>query len=378
MKNHPSAYRSLLLGGAIAAIAIAIPATGNAARTPTVIRGAAAPTVEVYATGFNNPRGLKFGPDGALYVAEGGPGGSNSTVGLCEQVPDVGPYTGQRTGGRISRVDSNGVRTTLTDRFPSSQTSPALGSLVSGVADIAWVNGTLYALTAGSGCSHGVRNTTNGVFRLSSNGSPVLVADLSAFQKAHPVANPEPDDFEPDGTWYSMVAVGKTLYALEPNHGELDKINPGTGAISRVADISASQGHIVPSAMTYHAGVFYIGNLNTFPIVPGSSKILQVTQSGNVSTVKTNLTTVLGVTFDNLGRMYVLENTTVAGFPTPGTGDIVRFTGGKREVLVSGLALPTAITYGPDGALYVSNLGFGPPPSLPNGPGQVLRIRLGD
>jgi len=29
-------------------------------------------------------------------------------------------------------------------------------------------------------------------------------------------------------------------------------------------------------------------------------------------------------------------------------------------------------------ALYVSNLGFGPPPSLPEGPGQVLRIRLPD
>ena len=378
MKDNRSNYRSWLLGSAIAALSITSPTTANATKTPTVIRGAAAPTVAVYATGFNNPRGLKFGPDGALYVAEGGPGGSNSTVGQCEQVPPgVGPYTGSPRGGRISRVDSNGVRTTVTDRFPSSQTSPDLGSLISGVADIAWINGTLYALTAGSGCSHGVPHTTNGVFRLSPNGNPVLVADLSAFQKAHPVANPEPDDFEPDGTWYSMVAVGKTLYAVEPNHGELDKITPA-GAISRVADISASQGHIVPTAMTYHAGVFYVGNLNTFPITPGSSKIIQVTQSGALSTVKTNLTTILGVAFDNLGRLYVLENTTTAGFPTPGEGDIVRFTGGKREVLVSGLALPTAMTFGPDGALYVSNLGFGPPPSLPNGPGQVLRIRLGD
>jgi hypothetical protein len=36
------------------------------------------------------------------------------------------------------------------------------------------------------------------------------------------------------------------------------------------------------------------------------------------------------------------------------------------------------MTFGPDGALYVSNLGFGPPPSLPDGPGMVLRIQLND
>ena len=30
------------------------------------------PNVSVFATGFSNPRGLKWGPDGNLYVAEGG------------------------------------------------------------------------------------------------------------------------------------------------------------------------------------------------------------------------------------------------------------------------------------------------------------------
>jgi hypothetical protein len=54
-------------------------------------------------------------------------------------------------------------------------------------------------------------------------GVGLLIADLSEFQKAHPVANPEPDDFEPDGTWYSMIATRGLLYAVEPNHGELEK-----------------------------------------------------------------------------------------------------------------------------------------------------------
>ena len=359
---------SLLLGSALA---LAFTAPSPVSGKPVVVRGTPTPVITTYATGFNNPRGLKFGPDGMLYVAEGGTGGGNSTVGQCEQVPaPVGPYTGAATGGRISKVDSNGVRTTVTDQFPSSQTSE---NLVSGVADVAFIGDTLYAITAGSGCSHGVPNTDNGIFRVGGDGSITLVADLSAFQKAHPVAHPEADDFEPDGTWYSMVAVRGSLYAVEPNHGELDRITTG-GAISRVADISATQGHIVPTSVAYH-GVFYVGNLNTFPITPGASKILQITPGGSVSTVATGLTMIAGVAFDSRGRMYVLENTVTAGFPTPGEGEIVRITGGKKDVIVSGLALPTGMTFGPDGALYVSNLGFGPPPI---GLGEVLRIRLGD
>lgn len=368
--------RAWLAASSIAALAIVAPMPLPAAGAPVVIRGTPTPSVTVYATGFNNPRGLKFGPDGLLYVAEGGPGGGNSTEGKCQQVPELGPYTGSPRGGRISKVDSEGVRTTVTDKFPSSQTTPDTGSLTSGVADVAFIGNTLYAITAGSGCSHGVLHTDNGVFRIDAGGIPTMIADLSVFQKTHPVVHPEPGDFEPDGTWYSMVPVNGALYAVEPNHGELDRIGTN-GTINRISDISATQGHIVPSAMTYHAGNFYVGNLNTFPINPGSSKILKVVSTRSVTTVSTGFTTVLGLTFDDQGRMYVLENTTTAGGPAPFEGDIVRVTGSQREVIVSGLPLPTGMTFGPDGALYVSIWGFGPPPSLPNGPGEVWRIRLG-
>jgi hypothetical protein len=54
--------------------------------------------VSVFATGLNNPRGLKFGPDGYLYVAEGGIGGTGTTTGCEQVVPPVGPYTGSKPG----------------------------------------------------------------------------------------------------------------------------------------------------------------------------------------------------------------------------------------------------------------------------------------
>jgi hypothetical protein len=330
--------------------------------------------VSIFATGLINPRGLKFGPDRDLYVAEGGVGGQHSTEGQCEQVePPVGPYTGDvHGGGRISRINANGFRSTVVGDLPSSQTSPALGSLISGVADVAFIGHTLYGLFAGAGCSHGVASVPNGIFRVHADGSWNIVADLGAWQKTHPVAHPEPADFEPEGTWYSMVARHGELYALEPNHGELVRVTTD-GRISRVVDISASEGHVVPTALAYR-GNFYVGNLRTFPIEEGSSKVWKVTPNGRLKVVAEGLTTVLGLAFDRRGRLYALENTTGNASPTPDTGRVVRVhPSGRLEVIASGLSLPTAMTAGPDGNLYVSNLGFGAPPI---GLGQVLKIEI--
>ena len=182
----------------------------------------------------------------------------------------MGPYTGGFSS-RISKISRRGVRHTVVDNLPSSQTNAAAGGFVSGVADVAFIGDTLYA-HGGLGCSHGLTGTTNGVFKVRKNGSLKPIADLSAFQQAHPVAHPEAGDFEPDGTWFSMISIADLFFAIEPNHGELDLITR-SGFVHRISDISASQGHIVPTSVAFQGGNFYFGNLGLFPITPGSSNV---------------------------------------------------------------------------------------------------------
>jgi hypothetical protein len=341
----------------------------------------------LYASGLEGPRGLAFGPDGTLYVAEAGLGGSNS--GTCTQViPPIGPYKGGLTA-RISKIDTKGNVTTLTSGLPSAV--GATGAVL-GVADVTFLNGDLYAVLAGGGCSHGNTAFPNAVIKVNTKtGNWTNVANMSQALLKFPAKYTSSDDYEPDGTWYGMISYQGSLYTVEPNHGQVFSVTP-RGQVQQVIDISASQGHIVPTSLVFTEDVLYVGNLNLFPIDPQWAKVMTIAKNvyvpnplpgfgslfggfgqWNIVSSKAGFTTIVSLKIGPDGLLYVLElSDFAADGPTKGEGKVVRVKrSGDLEDVVTGLTVPTGMTFGPDGLLYVSNLG-----AAGGSVGQILRIDL--
>ena len=333
--------------------------------------------MDVFATGFDNPRGLAFQPNTRrLYVAEAGLGGTTTTEGLCEQAfPPLGPITGGNTG-RISVVNRMGERTTLIEGLPSGVTQ---GFNILGPTDIEFIGDRMYALIA-AGCSKGHVDFPNAVMK---RVGPYLehTADLSAYNLDNPQNFPIDEDHDPEGNPSSFKATSEgELIVVEANHSTIDSVAPN-GKTTRVADLAEFiQGYDTPVAIDIDAlGNVYIGSFGEFPFADGTSVIYKITPRGAISVYAQGFTTLLDMAFAPSGDLYILETSTGNSAEPPflvrNSGRISRLRDdGTVDVIATGLDFPTAITFGPDGALYISNRGHGM--GGESGQGEILRLRI--
>ncbi|MEO5898337.1 MAG: ScyD/ScyE family protein [Vicinamibacterales bacterium] len=349
------------------------------------LRASADAIVTQVVGGLNDPRGIAFSPTKRMFVAEAGSGGGTlSTVGLCDQVaPPVGAFLGGHSG-RVLEI-MGGEAVVVADRLPSAEATAAIGGDKQGVADVAFFGNRVYALLTGAGCSHGHAEANNGIIAINADGDTSMVADLSAWLLANPGAKgaetPRNPDYEPDGTWYSMITETQKLYAVEPNHGLLVSVKPSTGIVTLVKDLFATFGDNTYTSLASDRGDLYVGTLGRIAFVPGvfppfpdfansfQAGVYRLSPNGDAVQVADGLHAVLGLAFDRQHRLYVLQSPIFI----PGTGSLLRIdASGNQETLVSDLIFPSSLTRGPDDAFYVSECGYHCNP----GDGRILRIAV--
>ena len=133
-----------------------------------------------------------------------------------------------------------------------------------GPTDLAFIGSTLYVLIEMGGCSHALPDDLPAILRVNRDGSTTNVANLNAWHAANPPnfikdTNPATTDQEPGGVFHSMIAIGKYLYVVETNRGFLLRVDPRTGAIETLYDMTIDNREHNPIVMTQRGNNFFVG-----------------------------------------------------------------------------------------------------------------------
>ncbi len=334
----------------------------------------------VLATGLDNPRGLAFGPDGALFVAEAGSAGD----GPCIEGPEGNRECYGNTGA-ITRIEA-GSQQRVVEGLRSRAAED--GSQATGPHDVALDGGDLYAVVglAGAPATRAELDDDGGELgRLIevADGNAELVADIVGFE-----GEANPDGNEVNSNPYSLAALdeggfvvadaGANALLRVDTDGEFETLavfpdRPETGPNGQELNM-----HAVPNSVAIGPdGDYYVGQLTGFPFPAGGANVYRVPAGGGEPEVfASGFTNIIDVAFGPDGSLYVLELFR-GGLPNvnpedPSTlkGRLVRVApdGSQTEVAGSGLIAPGSVVLDDDGALYLSIYSVLP------GAGQVIRF----
>jgi hypothetical protein len=333
-------------------------------------------SVMVVASGLDNPRGLAFGTDGALYVVEAGRGGTSS---LCLPLPDAPGVRCYGPTGAVTRVRGLGDQQRVITGLPSLA-PPATGEGATGPHDIGFSMGRAW-ITVGLGANPAVRGPFDAagirlgtLVRVLPTGQWDYVVDISA----HEAAN-NPDGTTVDSNPYGLLMLPDRAIVADAGANALVQISLDA-TLSTLAVFPQRPGgpnpamQAVPTTVVRGGdGNYYVGELTGAPFPVGAARIYRVPSGGGTPTIVAGLfTNIIDIAFGPNGEGYVLEHDADGIIPPLGpgvTGRLVRMDAdGTRTVIASNLVKPGGITIGPDGALYVTNRSIFP------GIGEVVRI----
>ena len=314
---------------------------------------AAASTVTVVMSGLDNPRGLAFGPQGALYVAEAGRGGDGPCFFLRGGTRCYGAT------GAVSRL-WRGEQARIATGLPSH--APANGAAAIGPMDIS-MNGVGNAyITVGFQTDPGRRvelGTAAAGFarllRLTASGGWRYGNDLGAYE-----AEANPDGNLIDSNPFGLLQEAGSLLLTDAGGNSLLRVD-ANGDVSTIATFPSRPARDTDSVPTTVAagpdGAYYVGELTGQPFAPGASNIYRVVAGEAPTVLLSGFKSIIDIAFASDGTLYVLEHSSgPAGLAAPGS--LIRVEAdGARSTLLGGLDHPTSVVVGPDGALYISNRG---------------------
>src|SRR5215210_802605 len=337
--------------------------------------GAHAAAPQPVMTGLNNPRGLAFGPEGGLYVAEAGRGGP----GVCVPLPD-GPGTRcYGATGAISRL-WHGRQTRVVEGLPSIASQPA-GETAAGPQHVSFQGRGGLFVTIGCSCNKSTATgaTLDGLgfgylLKVSASGNSRTLVDLASYE-----VSANPDGAQIDSNPYGLLALpGHRLVTDAGGNSLLDvAANGGVSTIATFPRLAGPFGlrDAVPTDVVLGPdGAYYVSTLTGFPFTAGTAIVYRVVPGQAPTPYAWNLTQLTDLAFGADGSLYVLQHASgIPGVPFPfaGPGSVRKVSpgGGASSTLVAdGLVRATGLVVGGGGALYVSVNGASA------GNGAVLRI----